>query len=267
MSYKGHKGTPGPKSKNPTLVIKKNGELEEFDISKITNAAKKAFLSVGYTDEEAEAAGQKVSMEAAPQVWSRDEVHRDEIHDIVQLVLMDHNKNAAVAYIQYRLNARNKHGSMDTLINAIRSITAETSKDNANMGNSPSSKMYQIGSEMSKYYTLNHVLPKDIAAAHVSGDIHLHDLDYFSTTYNCLNYDLGKILHNGFNMPHGFIRQPKSIQAAASLAAVTLQSCQNDEYGGIGVNDIDIALKDYVLPETTDREIDQAMEGYIFNLQ
>lgn len=67
-------------------------------------------------------------------------------------------------------------------------------------------------------------------------------------------------------MPHGFIREPKSIGAAAALAAVSLQSCQNDQFGGIAIDMIDTHLADFVY-DATDREIYQAMEALIYNLQ
>lgn len=248
------------------LVRKKNGTLQEFTNTKIAEAAKKAFLNVSYTEEDAEAAGWLVASDVERQLMGRNEVHREEVHDLVQIALMDVNKHAAVAYIIYRNNQRNKHGHIDTLINALRSISVETSRDNANIGNSPSSKMYQIGSEANKHYVLNHLLPKDLASAHIDGDIHWHDLDYFQLTYNCLVYNLSKLLEVGFYMPHGFIRCPKSIYAAAALTAVTLQSVQNDQYGGVAINDIDTHLAKFVTEDTTDKDIEQAMESLLFNL-
>jgi ribonucleoside-triphosphate reductase len=179
---------------------------------------------------------------------------------------MDVNRYAAVAYIVHRNNQRNKHGHIDTLITALRNISVETSRDNANIGNSPSSKMYQIGSEANKHYVLNHILPKDLAAAHIMGELHWHDLDYYQLTYNCLSYDLNTLLSKGFYMPHGFIRPPKSIMAACALTAVTLQSVQNDQYGGVAINDLDIHLAPFITDDTTDKEIDQAIESLLFNL-
>jgi ribonucleoside-triphosphate reductase len=209
------------------LVRKKNGTIQEFDNTKIADAAMKAFLNVSYTEEDAEAAGWVVASDVERQLRGRTEIHREEIHDLVQLSLMDVNRYAAVAYIVHRNNQRNKHGHIDTLITALRNISVETSKDNANISNSPASKMYQIGSEANKHYVLNHVLPKYLAAAHIMGEIHIHDIDFYQLSANCITYDLGRLLDKGFNMPHGFVREPKSIHAAGALAAVTMQLCQN----------------------------------------
>ena len=67
-------------------------------------------------------------------------------------------------------------------------------------------------------------------------------------------------------MPNGFIRKPGSIVSAAALTAVTLQSVQNDEFGGTAINDLESHLAQFVKEDTTDREIEQAMESLIFNL-
>lgn len=65
-------------------------------------------------------------------------------------------------------------------------------------------------------------------------------------THNCLYVDLAKVLKDGFNTGHGFIREPKSIRAAASLACVIIQSSQNDCFGGQSLVGFDFALSKYV---------------------
>lgn len=164
------------------LVRKKNGALEDFDNSKLAKAAKSSFLNVGYSDDDAEAAGWRVASDVESQVRGRNEINREELHDLVQLSLMDINKHAAVAYIVYRNNQRNKHGQVDTLINALRSISKETSKENANIANSPPAKMLQIGEAANKHYVLNYILPKKLAKPHIDGDYHIHDLPWYTVT-------------------------------------------------------------------------------------
>lgn len=213
------------------LVRKKNGTLEPFDIEKIAAAAKKAFLSVSCPEEEAEQDSWIVASDVERSLIGRcvNEVHREDIHDEVQIAMMNVNKHAAAAYIAYRTNRRINHGTIDTLITAVRSITAETNRDNANMSNSASTKMAQIASEANKHYALNYILPKDIAEAHIRGAVHIHDLDYFSIAPNCLTFDAGKLLKDGFHMPYGFIREPRSIGAATALLAIAMQSVQNNQ--------------------------------------
>ena len=92
--------------------------------------------------------------------------------------------------------------------------------------------MLQIASAASREYYLNRVIPEEMAAAHKRGDIHIHDLDFYGKTLNCLNIPLGRLLHEGFNNGHGYIRPPKRPGSAAALAAIVLQSNQNDMFGG-----------------------------------
>ena len=165
------------------LVRKKNGTLEPFDIEKIANAAKKSFLNVGCMDEEAETESWIVASDVERELAGRgaNEIDREDIHDIVQIALMYRNKQAAVAYITYRVNRRANHGTLDTLISAVKEITTEITRDNANVGNSPAGKMGQIASAANKHYTLNYIIPKDIARAHIDGHIHIHEESWPST--------------------------------------------------------------------------------------
>lgn len=245
------------------LVRKKDGKMEQFNIEKISNAACKALVEVG--DKDAKENAYQIALDILNDVRNRNEVTYDEVHNMVEMYLMDYNKYAAKAYILYRQNHKDKRAGKDALIEAIKTTTKEISKDNANIRNSPSSKMYEIGSLANKFFVLNHVLPPHIAHAHSCGDIHIHDINYYTLTYNCLNYDLRRLLSRGFRMPHGWIRRPKSIIAAAALTAVSLQSIQNDQYGGVGIDSIDLALGEFA-EEATDREVYQAMEALIFNL-
>ena len=89
---------------------------------------------------------------------------------------------------------------MDT----VAEILKETDRDNANISNSPSAKMLQIASAASREYYLNRVIPEEMAVAHKRGDIHIHDLDFYGKTLNCLNIPLGRLLHEGFNNGHGY---------------------------------------------------------------
>lgn len=61
--------------------------------------------------------------------------------------------------------------------------------------------------------------------------IHIHDKDFSLITFNC-QIDLLKLFRGGFSTGHGFLREPDSIRAYASLACIAIQSNQNDMFGG-----------------------------------
>ena len=82
-----------------------------------------------------------------------------------------------------------------------------------------------------------------MAAAHENGDIHIHDMDFYPMgTTTCLQIPLDKLFQGGFNTGHGFLREPKDIASYAALAAIAIQSNQNDQHGGQS-----IPLFDYYL--------------------
>ncbi|HNU93248.1 MAG TPA: anaerobic ribonucleoside-triphosphate reductase [Bacillota bacterium] len=151
------------------------------------------------------------------------------------------------------------------LMDSIAEILKETSRENANIGNAPSAKMLQIASEASKEYYLTRVIPADIARAHRDGDIHIHDLDFYGKTLTCIQIPLGRLLAEGFNTGHGYVRPPKRPASAAALAAIIIQSCQNDMHGGQSFPFFDSDMAPYMEGRSED-EVYQAMEALVFNL-
>lgn len=106
-------------------------------------------------------------------------------------------------------------------------------RSNANInGDAPMGVMLQIGTESNKYFILEHSLKSEYSQAHKEGFIHIHDCDFSNISFNCLHIDLEKIFENGFSTGNGFIRTPNSIRSYAALAAIAIQSSQNDMFGG-----------------------------------
>lgn len=125
---------------------------------------------------------------------------------------------------------------------------SDIKRGNANInGLSVQGKLQQIANESSKIYALKYLVSPRFAKAHQNGDIHIHDLDYYLTkTTTCTQIDLGEMLRNGIWNEHGWIRPPKSIQTASYLAAVVLQSHQNQQHGGQSYPNFDFDLAPYV---------------------
>ena len=88
--------------------------------------------------------------------------------------------------------------------------------------------MLKYGSEGAKKFNLLYVVPPDESSAHANGDIHIHDLDFYSLTETCDQIDLEKLFTGGFNTGHGFLREPGEIRSYAALACIAIQSNQND---------------------------------------
>jgi ribonucleoside-triphosphate reductase len=247
-------------------IQKRDGRIVPFDIDKITAAILKSAQSVGGHDE-------KTARELAEKVV--DYLKRDqkialpsveEVQDAVEKVLIENgHARTAKAYILYRDRRTRIREGKTELMDAVAEILVETSRENANVGNSPSAKMLQIASAASRQYYLSRLIPEEMAQAHRSGDIHIHDLDFYAKTLTCVQIPLGKLLHNGFNTGHGYIRPPRRIGSAAALAAIILQSSQNDMHGGQSFAHFDRDMADFASGVDED-EIFQAMEGLVYNL-
>ena len=86
----------------------------------------------------------------------------------------------------------------------------------------------------------------EIAGLHRNGDIHIHDLDFYGWTTTCTQIELRRLFKGGFDTGHGHLREPKSIGSYAALAAIAIQSNQNDQHGGQSIVDFDYAMGDGV---------------------
>ena len=120
---------------------------------------------------------------------------------------------------------------------------ADIKRENANIdGDTSMGTMLKYGSEGAKYYVDNYVLPKDIAKAHINGDIHIHDKDFYMLTETCCQIDLIKLFKDGFCTGHGYLREPQSIMSYASLACIAIQANQNEMHGGQSVPNFDYSM-------------------------
>ena len=132
-------------------------------------------------------------------------------------------------------------------ITILQAKDSDLKRDNANInGDSPMGAMLQYGANSAKEYNLTYLVNPDIAELHRSGWIHIHDLDFYAWTTTCTQIELRKLFKNGFNTGHGHLRAPKSIGSYAALAAIAIQSNQNDQHGGQSVVDFDYAMAEGV---------------------
>ena len=278
-------------------IIKRDGRSQSFHESKITDAIFKCLQAVGEADRQQAMELTLIVIKKVKQQYSEDNFTVENIQDLVETVLIEESlAKAAKAYILYREDRSRLREARSELMNAVSEILQETNRDNANVGNSPSAKVLQISEIASKNYYLKRVIPEKEANAHINGDIYIHDLSWYGKTLTCLQIPLDKLLREGFNNGHGFIRPPKGIKTAASLAAIILQSNQNDMHGGqsfayfdrdmgvyvelenakqeklmrqnlteLGLTADDEKIKT-VAYERTKEETFQAMEGFIYNL-
>ena len=230
-------------------IVKRDGRVVLYDESKITAAILKSLKAAGEGDAEqaslvARAVGRR--LEALPQENPRIE----EIQDIAEQELMHAGfENAAKQYILYRAERTRIREAKTSLMHAIDEITnvdarqSDMKRDNANIdGNTAMGSMLQIGTAGAKAYNAAYLLTPEQSKAYAEGDIHIHDFDFYALTTTCCQIDLLRLFKGGFSTGHGYLREPQSIGSYAALAAIAIQSNQNDQHGGQGVPNFDYAM-------------------------
>lgn len=240
-------------------VIKRNGKKVAFHPEKIRAAIEKGFRSVQANPDQAQVeavlAVAMLKIETA-----KDPIEIERIQDYVEEALIE--KGCIDVYKSFKnyrrqrsmarqMFASRQHKMMKTLENfgIKESIEQDEKRENANInGDSSMGMMLQYGSTLSKAYTVSYCLDPKVAEAHESGDIHIHDMDFYPMgTTTCLQIPLDKLFCGGFNTGHGFLRKPQSIASYAALCAIAIQSNQNDQHGGQAIPLFDYYLAPGVL--------------------
>ena len=179
----------------------------------------------------------------------------EDIQDAVVKVLIEkgHAKTSE-EYITYRNERSRIRNSKSRLMKSIEEITfsdaddADIKRENANIdGNTAMGTMLQYGSTVSKEFCKTYMLNPEHAFAHDNGDIHIHDMDFLNMgTLTCCQIDLIKLFKGGFSTGHGFLREPNDIMSYSALAAIAIQSNQNDQHGGQSIPFFDYGLAEGV---------------------
>lgn len=230
------------------VVIKRDGRKVPFNPQKIYEAISKAALT--YNPE----LFTKITSFVTNDI-TKEEASVEEIQDLVEKALVEFDQyDTAKAYILYRdqrTKARDLNSTLNKTLHELVSVEANDSdlkRENANIdGNAPMGIMLQFGSEISKKFTLDNLLNPTIARAHIEGDLHIHDLNFFPITWNCCQIPAGKLLQHGFSTGHGHIRKPNNIQTAAALMCILIQSNQNEQFGGQAIPTFEYDLAPYVV--------------------
>lgn len=247
-------------------ITKRDGRKVKFDERKITDAIYKATKSIGNESKELAISLTLDVLKYLRNEYEGNSITVEDVQDIVETVLIRNNyEKLAKEYILYRDKRSRVRSAKSELMDTVAEILVQTHKENANISNSPSAKMLQIASAASKSFYLNRFIPNEYAQAHIRGDIHIHDLDFYGKTLTCLQIPLGKLLTTGFNNGHGFIRSPKRPSSATALAAIVLQSSQNDMHGGQSFAFFDRDMAPF-MKNASKEDIFQAMEALIYNL-
>ena len=229
-------------------IIKRDGRVVSFDSSKITDANRKAYVEVNASQVSGDD-GRDIPSTLCSEVvknaeaadWSAtDNIPTVEgIQDLVEKTLIANNyADVAKAYIVYRAHRTDARQMKSSLMRTFKEIAftdsadSDLKRENGNIdGESSMGAMLRYGSEGSKELYKLFIMKPEHRKAYEDGWIHVHDLDFAPMgTLTCCQIDLLKLFKGGFHTGHGYLREPNSITSYAALAAIAIQSNQNDQW-------------------------------------
>ena len=270
-------------------VVKRNGSKVDFNGTKIAMAIKKGFDSS--KDEDTEDGEERTKYESSDiqKVYQdvidvikndykdKERIKIEEIQDIIEDTLKsDGYQDVYESFSDYRekraqsraafTEDKRSHKFLKTLEGLALKSAAEddTKRENGNIdGNSAMGTMLQFGSNVSKEFSKTYLMKKKFADAHDDGYIHIHDMDFLAMgTTTCMQIDLDKLFKNGFSTGHGHLREPNDIMSYSALAAIAIQSNQNDQHGGQSIPAFDYYLAPGVL-KTFKKMLKSMIKDYI----
>ncbi len=233
-------------------IRKRDGRMDTFDVNKIAGAIYKAFQA---TEAKYDL---DTAIEVAHTVQNKLESRHTElptvelVQDTVEETLIEKGYvRIAKAYILYRAERTRSRDRKSRLMRTLEEITFQDAKDsdlkreNANVNaDAPMGTMLKYGAEAAKQFNEMFVLNPLHSAAHKSGDIHIHDMDFLTLTTTCAQIDIIKLFKDGFSTGHGVLREPNSITTYSALTCIAIQSNQNDQHGGQAIVNFDYGMAD-----------------------
>ena len=242
-------------SKEFILVRTSGSSIEWFDRSKIvesllreTNVPRKV--------------AERIASEVESMIKSLDlkYVTAPLIREIVNVKLLEHGYE----------DARMDYTRIGLPVYDVTKIIESGIRENANLQHNPETIHKHVADWVMKEYTLTKILPRHLADAHLRGEIHIHDLEYFPTRPYCFQHDLRWFLKNGLKVDgvgiNTAIAGPaKNAEVAILHAAKALAAAQTNFAGGQGLDFFNVWLAPYMAGKTY-KEIKQLAQMFIYEM-
>lgn len=254
------------------VVVKRNGKKVDFDGTKIALAIKKGFDSVKqydgdeetthYTEKDIQKVYQNVMKRINKEYEEKGKIKIEEIQDLIEEELSKKGyDDVYTSFSEYRdrrnqsrklfFDEKKTHKFLKSIEGlGLKSANEDDNKrENANVdGDTAMGTMLQYGSTVAKEFAKSYLMKKKFADAHDDGLIHIHDMDFLPMgTTTCMQIELDRLYKNGFSTGHGHLRAPKDIMSYSALAAIAIQSNQNDQHGGQSIPAFDYYMAPGVL--------------------
>lgn len=221
-------------------VVKRNGNIVDYDPAKIKIAIEKANNEVN--DKEKASKDEIKTVLSYIEGLKKKRLLVEDIQDIIEEKLMELGHfELAKKYIIYRYNRaliRKANTTDETIMTLVKNANKEVMEENSNKNAMAASTQRDlIAGEVSRDLTRRLLLPEDISKAHDEGVLHFHDADYFiQPIFNCCLINIGDMLDNGTVMNGKLIESPKSFQVACTVTTQIIAAVACSQYGGQSVD-------------------------------
>jgi ribonucleoside-triphosphate reductase len=160
--------------------------------------------------------------------------------------------------------ARRMHTRLGVPLYDVDNLLVQHNKENANVPHGPEATNLTLAEGIKKEYALLHVFSTDIADAHLSGDMHLHDLGFIDRPY-CSGQSLEYIKKFGLNLPNSLAMAKPAKHADVLLAHMVkfAAALQSHFAGAIGWDAVNLFYAPY-LEEMSDKEVHQLAQMLIY---
>ncbi len=256
------------------VVRKRDGRLEAFDQERITNAIWKAAKAVGGKDREQ---AKKLSDQVLAVLINRfgeDGVPTvEEIQDIVEKILIEKGRaRTAKAYILYRKQHQDQRElaallSDSDLVDQYLEIEDWRVRENSNMSYSLQGLNNYLSSTVIAKYWISRIYPPNVADAHFSGNIHIHDLGVLGPY--CVGWDLRDLLISGFGGVAGKIESKPAKHFRTALGQIVnfFYTLQGEAAGAQAFSTFDTYLAPFIRYDGLDqKDVEQGLQEFLFNM-
>ena len=256
-------------------VVKRDGQLAEFDISKIAVAIAKAFDAQNkqYNQSIIDFIALRVTADFEPKIKDG-KVQVEDIQDSVEHVLGEAGyADVAKAYILYRKN-REKIRNMRSTILDYKDIVDNylhindwRVKENSTVTYSVGGLILSNSGAITANYWLSEIYDEEIAAAHKNADIHLHDLSML--TGYCAGWSLRQLIEEGLGgVPGKITSSPaKHLATLCNQMVNFLGIMQNEWAGAQAFSSFDTYLAPFVRVDNLSyHEVKKCIESFVFGV-
>lgn len=256
-------------------VIKRDGEIAEFDLKKISSAIEKAFeaTDTNYNTDMIELLSLRVTSDFQKQI-KKDAIDVEAIQDSVEHVLVQTGYAAvAKAYILYRKQREKIRNMKSTIldykdiVNSYVKVEDWRVKENSTVTYSVGGLILSNSGAVTANYWLSEIYDEEIANAHRSADIHLHDLSML--TGYCAGWSLKQLIKEGLGGINGKITSSpaKHLSVLCNQMVNFLGIMQNEWAGAQAFSSFDTYLAPFVKADHLSyQEVKKCIESFIYGV-